>query len=150
MVSNGATVFKYPILVLNIQYLWGSRRSVQRAEDYINNVTWYCGKHTWPGKAESGPFSWQMGPCRILQSVVPPYGGLPAPDMQKTHVPAVFVLATCARQLWRLTITPVHMLTFHPLKWDQCFPIEWCHYWCWMFNCKPLTTVLCMNFSCFQ
>lgn len=28
-------------------------------------------------------FSWQMGPCRILQSVVPPYGGPPAPDRQE-------------------------------------------------------------------
>lgn len=82
---------KNPKLALNIQYLWRARRSVQGAEDGINSVTCYCGKHTWPGKAGSRRSSWQMGPCRILQSVVPPYGGgPPAPDMQKTHVPAVF------------------------------------------------------------
>lgn len=50
MVADGATVLKSPALVLTIQYLWRASRSVQRAEDCINNVTWYCGKHTWPAR----------------------------------------------------------------------------------------------------
>lgn len=76
MVNNGDAGFKNPILELNIQYLWRATRWVQGAEDYINNVTWYCGKHKRPGKAGSVFFfSWQMGPCRTLQSVVPPYRG---------------------------------------------------------------------------
>lgn len=56
---------------------------------------------------------------------------------RKTGVPAVFVLATCAHQLWRLTLTPAHRLLFHPLRLEPCSLTESCHYGVAMLSCRP-------------
>lgn len=89
-------VSKKPPLELNIQYLWRAKLSVQRAEDYINNVTWYCGKHTWPGEGGSGLFHDRWVFAVSCSVSCHPTGGHQPQTGRRTHVPAVFVLATCA------------------------------------------------------